>query len=78
MFSWLIHDIAVSDALTMFRCIVLQNAGYRTYISAAVEYFLLCFYVLLKLHPSIFKPYELKNKNINLKSKDAPRGQRLV
>lgn len=61
----------------MFRCIVLQNAGYSTYISAA-EYFLLCFYVLLKLHPSNFKLYELKNKNIHLKSKDAPRGQRLV
>lgn len=38
MFSWLLHDIAVSDALIRFRCIVLQNAGYSIYISVADEY----------------------------------------
>lgn len=38
MFSWFIQDTAVADAAIMFRCIVLQNAGYGTYISAAAEY----------------------------------------
>lgn len=38
MFSWLMHDIAVSNALTMLRCMVLQNAWYNTCISVAVEY----------------------------------------
>lgn len=38
MFSWFIQDTAVADASIMFRGIMLQNAGYGTYICVAAEY----------------------------------------